>query len=52
MRKGEHFEEYQSRIKKEAQRLVEAAAGRGLTVAEFKEACDQAKVEIEEMHID
>ena len=52
MRKGERFDEYKRRMKKEAQRLVEAAAGRGLTVAEFKEACDQAKVEIEKMHID
>lgn len=52
MRKGEHFEEYRVRLKNVAQQLVQAVAGQGLTIAEFKAACDQAKVEIENIKID
>lgn len=51
MREGEHFDEYQARIKRAAQQMVQASAGQGLTIAEFKAACDQAKVEIEEIYI-
>lgn len=51
MRKGEHLDDYRARIKKVAQQLVETAAGQDLTVAEFKEACDQAKFEIEKINL-
>lgn len=49
MRNGEHLDEYRARIKEIAQQMVQAAAGRELTVAEFKDACDQAKVEVEKI---
>lgn len=39
----ERYQDYEKRIKKEALHLVQVGAERGLTVAEFKTACDWAK---------
>lgn len=39
----ELYQDYERRIKKEALHLVQVGAERGLTVAEFKTACDWAK---------
>lgn len=39
----ERYLDYEKRIKKEALHLVQVGAERGLTVNEFKAACDLAK---------
>lgn len=39
----ERYQDYEARIKNEALHLVQVGAERGLTVAEFKAACDWAK---------
>lgn len=39
----ELYQDYERRIKKEALHLMQVGAERGLTVAEFKTACDWAK---------
>lgn len=44
----ELYKDYKDRIKKEALHLVQVGAERGLTVAEFKAACDWAKDAAEE----
>lgn len=44
MRKGEDFSSYQARILEKAQKLLEAASALDLTIAEFEEVCDTAKL--------